>query len=403
LHQPITAKPLLALNKNTFLFMKYFSTPILLIVLFISCGQIDSENVPEHLSGIENLTVYPPDVNLQKDIQLTRIQVFEESDDLTFGRTSGIAVDRAERVYISESAQGHAAIHVFESDGSYLASLGSYGEGPGEFRSIINPQIVEDKLYALDGRQLKINVYSIQALSFNNSIQLDPSNWSHIEDLNGAFPSDLTVLDSNRILLTFLKSEGRKDLLFRYIVNSSGEIISDKIIEQVSAEHFVRPDNDGIFFSPFSSSGLLAIKENENLYTIWTEEILFKKYTLDGEYQSSFYHPYTNKEISRDEVLNYFDSEIYKASVRNTGFPEHWPAIHSVVVDDSNNFWMSTIIDADNEHLWWILNSEGEIISKFDWPKSSEIRIVKNESIFTLETEPDTGIQKVVKYQFQYE
>jgi hypothetical protein len=383
--------------------MKYFSTPVLLIVLCIGCGQIDSEDVPEHLSGVESLTVYPSDINSQKDIQLTRIQVFEESENLTFGRISGIALDKAERVYISESAQGHAAIHVFEPDGSYLESLGGYGEGPGEFRSLINPQIVEDELYALDGRQLKINVYSLQTLSFNNSIQLDPGNWGHIEGLNGAFPSDFTVLDSNRVLLTFLKSEGRKDLLFRYMVNSSGEIISDKILEQVSAEHFVRPDNDGIFFSPFSSSGLLAITENENLYTIWTEEILFKKHTLDGDYQSSFYHPFTNKELSRDEVLNYYDSEIYKASVRNTGFPEYWPAIHSVVVDDSNNFWISTIIDAENEHQWWILNSEGEVISKFDWPKSSEIRVVKNESIFTLETNTDSGIQKVIKYQFQYE
>ncbi len=257
--------------------MKFFLTLILLIVLCIGCVQTDSEEVPEHLSEIENLTVYPSDVNPQNDIQFTRTQVFEESDDLTIGQISEIAVDGQERVYISEATQGHAAIHVFEPDGSYLTSLGGYGEGPGEFRSIINPQIVEGKLYALDGRELKINVYSLQSLSFKNSIQLDPGKWSHLEELNGAFPSDFTVLDSNRILLTFLKSDGRKELLFRYMMNSSGEIISDKIIEQVSAEHFVRPDDDGIFFSPFSSSGLLAITENENLFTIWTEEILFKK------------------------------------------------------------------------------------------------------------------------------
>lgn len=382
--------------------MKYFLPSILLIVLCIGCGQINSENVPEHLSKIENLTIYPSSVNSQKDIQFTRTQIFEESENLTFGRISGIAVDKSERVYISESTQGHAAIHVFESDGTYLTSLGGYGDGPGEFRSIINPQIVENKLYALDGRQLKINVYSLQSLSFKSTIQLDPGNWSHIEDLNGAFPSDFTVLDSERILLTFLKSEGRKDLLFRYMINSSGEISSNKIVEQVSAEHFVRPDNDGIFFSPFSSSGLFAITENENLYTIWTEEILFKKYTLDGEYQSSFYHPFTNKELSRDEVLNYYDSEIYEASVRNTGFPEQWPSIHSFVMDESDNFWISTIIDSESNYQWWVLSNEGEILSKFTWPKSKSIRDVTDESLFALETDPDTGIQKVIKYQFQY-
>lgn len=383
--------------------MKYFSILISLFILCIGCGQTDSEDVPKHLSGLENLTVYSSDANSQKDIQFTRTQVFEESGDLTFGRISGIAVDKAERVYISEIAQGHAAIHVFDTDGSYLTSLGGYGDGPGEFRSIINPQIVDEKLYALDGMRLRINVYSLQSFSFEHAISLNPENWRNIEELTGSSPYDFIVLDKDRILTTFLKSEGRKDLLLRYMMNSSGHIISDKIVEQVSAEHFVRPDHEGVYFSPFSSSGLIAISENENLYTIWTEEILFKKHTLDGKYQSSFYHPFKNKELSRDEVLNYYDSEVYKASVRNTGFPEYWPAIHSVIVDDSNNFWISTIIDDEKEFKWWILNSDGEVRSRFHWPKNSKIHVVKNESLYTLDTTPDTGIQKVVKYKFQFE
>lgn len=61
--------------------MKYLLTPILLIVLCFGCGQIDSEDVPEHLSGIENLTIYPSNVNSQKGIQFTRTQVFEKSEE----------------------------------------------------------------------------------------------------------------------------------------------------------------------------------------------------------------------------------------------------------------------------------------------------------------------------------
>jgi len=382
--------------------MKYSSILILLFFLCIGCVKTETEDIPEHLIGIENLTTFPSAETARNDIQFNRTQVFEESEELTIGRISGIAIDDSERVYISESTQGHAAIHVFDTDGSYLTSFGGYGEGPGEFRSIINPQIKGEYLYALDSRQLKINVYSLRSFSFENSIQLDPGNWSHIEELRGVFPSDFIVLDSNRILAGFLKSEATQDLLYHYMINSSGEIISEKILEQVSTEHFVRADNRGIFLSPFSGNGLMVISDKENLYTIWTDEILFKKYNLNGEYQRSFYHPFTNKLLNSDEVLNLYDSDEYRAAVRNTGIPETWPAAHSVVLDDENYIWVSTIID-DGEFEWWILNSRGEMISKFQWPNSKEIRVVKNSSAFVLETEPDSGLQKVVKYQFQFE
>ncbi|MCH8549433.1 MAG: 6-bladed beta-propeller [Balneolaceae bacterium] len=319
------------------------------------------------------------------------------------GRISGIAIDESERVYISESAQGHAAIHVFDTEGFYLTSLGGYGDGPGEFRSIIQPQIFEDELYALDGRQLKINIYSLQRHSFERSIQLDPRNWSHIERLNGTFPADFSVLDKNMILIGFLKSDDQKDLIYRYMMDSSGEIVSDMIIEQVLSEHFAHPNNRGIFHSPFSAGGLIAVSDHSTIYTIWTEEILFKEHTMEGEYQSAFYHPFTNKKLERDEALNLYDSEDYRASVRNTGIPERWPAVHSVVMDDLNNFWISTIIDIEDKFEWWILNQSGELISKFQWPKSKEIQFVVNGSAFILETEPESGLQKVVKYQFQFE
>lgn len=382
--------------------MKYFSILFLLLLFCIGCIKTETEDIPEHLRGIEDLTLFPSSVTAQNDIQFNRTQVFEESEELTIGRISGIAIDESERVYISESTQGHAAIHVFDTEGSYLTSLGGYGEGPGEFRSIINPQIKDEYLFALDGRQLKINVYSSQTFSFENSIQLDGKNWSHIEELNGLFPADFTILDSSRILTSFLKPEGKHDLLYYYITNSNGEIISDKVLEQVSAEHFVRPDNRGSFFSPFSGNGLMVISEDENLYTIWTDEILIKEYSVNGEYQRSFYHPFNNKKLNRDEVLNlYENNEEYRAAVRNTGVPEYWPAIRSVILDDENQFWISTIID-DDTYEWWVLNREGKLTSQFQWPKTKEIRIVKNRSAYVLETEQDSGLQKVVKYQVQF-
>ena len=386
--------------------MKIYSVSLMLLLIFVfaaGCGQTDSNSVPEDLADLENLNVYPSDTPVQGEITFNQTQVFGETDSVKFGLIRGLAVDESGRVIISEISEGRAALHVFESEASYLASLGNYGDGPGEFRSAISSQIHNDLLYILDGSTLKINIYSLQTLSFERSIQLDPREWSHIDELKGTSAYDFHVIDNNRILLAFLKSEGRRDLLYRYMINGSGEIISDKILEQVLAEHFVVPDNGGIVYSPFSSNGLITLTENDQLYTVWTEDILFKQYTMEGDYLSAFYHPFTNSKLSRQEVLNHQDGEIYEAAVRNTGFPDAWPAIHSVVVDNSNNFWVSTITDSDETYEWWVLKTDGDIRTKFQWPRIKRIKSVTDEMIYALETDPATGIQTIVTYDFSIE
>jgi hypothetical protein len=100
--------------------MKYLSPFFLLFLFCTGCIKTDSDNIPEHLAGIQKLTVYDSDETALYDIEFNRTQVFEESNELMFGRISGVAVDESERVYISEFAQSHVAIHVFDNDGSYL-------------------------------------------------------------------------------------------------------------------------------------------------------------------------------------------------------------------------------------------------------------------------------------------
>jgi len=378
---------------------KYFLTCLLFSFICSGCLNTESEEIPANLQEIKNLTVYSSNVSILNRIYLDPVQVFEESGGLIFGRISGIAVDESERVYLSDSSQRHSAIHVFNADGSYRRSLGGYGEGPGEFKSIVNPQIMDQRLYALDTSQLKINVYSLQNFSHESTIQLNPARWHYFEELIGSSPYDFIVLDGNRIILSFIKSDGGKDLLSHYIINSSGEIISDKIMEQILAEYFVHPDNNQVFYSPFTGYGLLFVSNENILHTIYTGEILFSNYSINGEYMDSFYYPFTKKKLNRDEVLNHYESESYRVAVRNTGIPKYWPAVHSVVMDDLNNFWISTIIDDEGEFEWWLLNSRGEMTSKFRWPNSKSIRIVKNDAAYVLETEPGSGLQKVVKYQ----
>lgn len=388
---------------QNFPLMKHLSLVFLFLLSCAGCINSDSNEIPDHLEGIENLKVYPSDESAKHSIQFEQARVFEESDELIFGRLRNVAVDDSGRVYISDAAQSRTTIHVFNSNGSYVSSIGGYGEGPGEFRSIISPQIHGEKLYAMDVRQMRINIYNINSFEYQNSIQLNPGNWSHIEELSNIFPSDFIVLDRNRFLLSFIKIEKHQYLHYHYLMNNSSEIISDMILDQIQSEHFELPDNRGVYHSPYSPSGNIKVSSTDEINTIWTEDVLFKKYSLNGEYKSAFYHPFSNKPLSNSEVLNYLDNEEYKAAVRNTGIPEEWPAVRSVVMDDRDNFWLETITESETENQWWVLSSDGELLSKFNFPTTKSIHAVTDDAFFALESDPDTGIQRAVKYQYRFE
>lgn len=381
--------------------MRKLTHGILLVILLAGCSNSETEDLPAHISGLENLTAYPLGSEPLSTIKLTPEQHFGSTEELSIGRTSEIDVDPSGRVFITEATQGHAAVHIFRRDGTYSGTLGGYGEGPGEFLSIINPQVAGDTFYALDGIQLKIQAFSLETLAYDYAIPLNPDSWSQIDDLQDAFPAEFTALRDETFLIGFSKLEGHENLVLRYKVDKNGTIISDKILEQVESENFITPDQKAFYYSPFSSRGLIAVSDDDRLFSVRTGNILIKEHDSAGNYLHSFYHPFNNRKLDRDHVLNLYDDERYKKAVRNTGNPDTWPALHSLVIDDENRFWISTIGNDQDLYDWWVLNETGELIATFTWPKNNQIQVVQNGFLYTVEADEDTDLQDVVRYRVE--
>lgn len=52
-----------------------------------------------------------------------------------------------------------------------------------------------------------------------------------------------------------------------------------------------------------------------------------------------------------------------------------------------------------NEYQWWVLNINGEVITKFEWPLDETIEEVKNGYMYIREKN-ETGVASIVKYKF---
>lgn len=84
--------------------------------------------------------------------------------------------------------------------------------------------------------------------------------------------------------------------------------------------------------------------------------------------------------------------------VRRADNPSTWPAINAMTVDDKSRIWVSTITDSKDSYQWWVVSDEGKLLVRFRWPRSRSIELVKDGSVYTRETDEETGVTQIVRY-----
>lgn len=375
--------------------------------------------VPDHLVGIDNLIVHESNqdplysIHFEKELEITN------TDEHWIGSVFSFDVDSDNRIYI---VSGHE-IQVFDSMGFYMATLGGSGSGPGEFRSIsiMKPVIQSNHLYVYDGSLQRINVYSLEKLDFSHTIVLSQENWSDIDELTGSFPSgwDYYIRDDGIILLGLRRSES----IAYYPFELDGTIRHpvEKVFEQERtasplsgiAARPVAPDNLPL---PFDRRSLLAVSEDGHFISARTEDFLIEVKGPDGNHLRSIYYPFEKSLVDREAVLQvaysgYDSSTVLTRQMRSVDFPESWPALAYMMVDDQMRIWVATITDDPDHYEWWVLDEFGQLLATFTWEGSKrlrhmeemEIRTIRGNYLYTSETD-ETGLaKKIVRYRIDME
>lgn len=399
--------------------------------MFFGCSSGTEVEIPIHVKELENLIVYPIDGASNQSIELHKETGFSE-DKISIGWydnglsdvgwIAGLEVDNSGNVYIGDISSS-IFIHVFGPNGRYVKQLGGKGSGPGEFSSISNMKIINDRLYIYDPFQFRINVFSLDTFNFSNVINVKPNavNQDSLENLMGWFPYERFFIDENTFLTSFLEHPrdarsqastynlGKERIRKYYFLNRQGEIISQKLFEQRGPKDLIATVDGqhryNFFPLPFLGNSLITISEDKYIFTNWTEDFLVKVYAPSGDYLRAFYYPFSMKKLNRDELINRLDKndDYIQTLVRNGEIPEYWPVINSMVADDKNRLWLSTIPDSEDLiYEWWVLQDTGELIAKFRWPRNRSIEKIKDGYLYALETEESTGKQTIVKYRIEF-
>lgn len=386
---------------------------LLLISFFATNCSTDPSQLPVHIEeqSLENLTVYSPDDPYPYNIALSKELVYNEDQEVIVSRFTDVEIDDNGRLYIADAQKLN--IKVFDVDGNYLTTLGRDGSGPGEFRDLNSIQIRNDRLYAHDRRQQVAVVYSTHTFQ-NLSTVILAGNKDRYSELDEAFPSSFHVRSDSTLVQSFVKPNHRENLrdwdsisssrLF-FLLDDEGDIRSSKLLEKKSRIEVIIPTGGPLTIGrPVSmlGTGLIANADDHRFFTAWSRDFLFSVYDGTGEYRSSFYYPYEAVPLTVESASEAGVSQLIIDNMESLQLPPNWPALNSVLVDDENRLWISTIIDDMDVYQWWVLEDSGKMITRFEWPRDKQILKIRNGALFAL-TRDVMGSSSVVKYRIELE
>lgn len=397
------------------MYLKFY---ILLLLLFIGCTSDKPEDLPEYLTGIENLTTFTETQQPAGEIEFTRDVSFTDTEEVFFGRlVENIAVDDSGRVFIADLAEN--TIHAFGSDGSYLRSFGRSGQGPGEFQFIRDLSVGDGAIHILEPLRSKITLFDLDSFEYIGEHEVSLENrqgnqpewleWS-IEERFFYRPSKLFVRpDGTYLILFYDEGVGALDNIDGRTYEASlydpetDEFQHDILSFDYTGQILIHESGEGfmsIFGVPYKRSSLFDYSDGQFVHG-WSEEMLFRFYDNRGQHQKAFYYSYSNINLTMDDVLTHYEGagdELTNA-IKSDEQPYTWPAFRSLTLDDESQLWISTFSDGMDNYKWKILDDEGRLVATFLWPRNRELKVVKNGYAYTMERDFETGQQDVVRYK----
>ncbi len=135
----------------------------------LACGPIsDSQNTTETVVETETIgdttvvrtvsgSVWGGDATLVPEVSIGELVGAEE---YLFGSVSAIAVDDDHNLYVLDRQARH--VRVFDSEGTYVKTLGRDGEGPGEFKVPIGLAISNGRLLVRDPANGRVQLFGLE-------------------------------------------------------------------------------------------------------------------------------------------------------------------------------------------------------------------------------------------------
>ncbi len=324
-----------------------------------------------------------------------------EGKSFYFGRIADVAVADDGQIYVADNQAAH--VKVLSPDGELRDTVGTRGEGPGEFQYPLKLSVGRgDSLYVMDGTDGRVHVFSPE-LAFERGFSSHGDQGTPIDMM---IPGRGASLDRSFL---FVYSPGaravvQEDAQMGVRPVSLDGTIGDPLLTtppyRVTSKDL---DNGGKLFLyvPFTPAPHFALGPKGRVHYAWSDSLTVTAYGSTGQPERTVRVPFESAPpVTDDEIETALaDQTRGREQVRNE-IPASKPAFNQFLVDGDGRYWFGRPTTNPDSTAWWVAATETKRVMTDTL--SSEIRIftIQDDRAYGATT-TDGGAPALVRYRIR--
>jgi hypothetical protein len=365
---------------------------VLALLGLLGCGSDTGSDTKEDRP--EAWTVEKGTLQLQENLRVS------EGENFYFGRIADVAVADDGRMYVADVKAHH--VKVISPDGALQDTVGTRGEGPGEFRHPLKLALGRgDSLYVLDGADGRVHVFT-PGLTFERGFLSRSDKGIPIDMM---IPRRTGSSPDNGFF--FVYSPGA-----RATVQEDAQMIVRRVSPggTVDGTLFTTPPyrmtsktlgNGGKLFLniPFTPGPHYALGPMGRVHYAYGDSLQVTAYGSTGQPERTVRVPFeSTPPVTDSEIADALKDRTRGRKQVKSKIPASKPAFTQLLVDADGRYWFGRPTTNRDSTAWWVATPETKQVMTDMLPSKVWLRTVQNGQAYGI-TKTERGAPAVVRYQ----
>jgi len=359
----------------------------------LGCGSETGSDAKEDRPGA--WTVQEGALQLQETLRLSKGETFY------FGRIADVAVADDGQIYVADNQARH--VKVLSPDGALRDTVGTRGEGPGEFQHPLKLSVARgDSLYVLDGTDGRVHVFS-PGHAFERGFLARTDRGTPIKMM---IPDGAASSPERAVL--FVYSPGARAVVqedARMVVrrvSPGGTVGSTLFTTPPYRMAKVRGDGGMLFLNvPFTPFPHYALGPKGRVHYAYGDSLTATAYGPTGRAERTVRVPFESvPPVTDDEIENRLKDRTRGREEVRTAIPDSKPAFTQFLVDDEGRYWFGRPTATPDSTAWWVARPDEKQVATTTLPSTVRLLTVEDGAAYGRTTTED-GAPALVRYRIR--